>query len=188
MSKENGATELKCFIWVVKRQNHCGSRLFIVPGPFFWPIHYWLLWILVFISLFIISLVHASGLLLSFSIAWKIARSLGEVEYITVVDSGGGTRPPPLPSFIFRPNRGPKSRKKLRPHPLISGSGWRSPPPLSEGLDPPLYKAQLLNFSQFEKGHLEPGDFPHWHCVRSPCLARSVILMNFSKYEQTKPK
>ena len=105
-------------------------------------------------------------------------------------NSGGsreGALPPPL-SFIFRPNRGPKSRKKnWDPHPLISGSGWPSPPPLSEGLDPPLYKAQLLHFSQFEKRHLEPGDFPHWHCVRSPCLARSVILMNFSKYQQTKP-
>ena len=104
-------------------------------------------------------------------------------------NSGGsreGALPPP--SFIFRPNRGPKSWKKnWDPHPLISGSGWPSPTPLSEGLDPPLYKAQLLHFSQFEKRHLEPGDFPHWHCVRSPCLARSVILMNFSKYQQTKP-
>ena len=106
-------------------------------------------------------------------------------------NSGGsreGALPPSPLSFIFRPNWGPKSRKKnWDPHPLISGSGWPSPPPLSEGLDPPLYKAQLLHFSQFEKRHLEPGDFPHWHCVRSPCLARSVILMNFSKYQQTKP-
>ena len=151
---------------------------------YFWLIHYWL-WILAFTSLFIISLVHASDLLLSFFIAWKIARSWGEVECITVVDPG---KEPSSPSFIFRPNRGPKSRKKnWDPHPLISGSGWPSPPPLSEGLDPPLYKALLLNFSQFEKRHLEPKDFPHWHCVRSPCLARSVILMNFSKYQQTKP-
>ena len=120
MSKENGATELKCFIWVVKRQNHCGSRLFIVPGPFFWPIHYWLLWILVFISLFIISLVHASGLLLSFSIAWKIARSLGEVEYITVVDSGGGTRPPPsLPLFLDQTEARRAEKKIETPPPYL---------------------------------------------------------------------
>ena len=67
--------------------------------------------------------------------------------------NSGGSREGALPpSFIFRSNRGPKSRKKnWDPHPLISGSGWPSPPPLSEGLDPPLYKALLLNFSQFEK-------------------------------------
>ena len=47
------------------------------------------------------------------------------------------------PSFIFRPNCGPKGRKGKvgRPGPpLISGSGLPSPPPpnLSEGLDLPL--------------------------------------------------
>ena len=91
MSKENGAKELKCFSSHKadsRKRNNCGSRLFVVPGSFFWPIHYWFLWILAFTSLFIISLVHTSGSLLSFSIAWKIARSWGEVEYITVVDPG----------------------------------------------------------------------------------------------------
>ena len=56
----------------------------------------------------------------------------------------------PGPSFIFRPNCGPKGRKEKlgRPGPPLiswSGSGWPPPPPppppppnLSEGLDLPL--------------------------------------------------
>ena len=44
--------------------------------------------------------------------------------------SGGGAGEPRLP-LIFRPNWAP----------LISGSVWSpSPPPLSEGLDPPLHR------------------------------------------------
>ena len=130
MSKENGATELKCFIWVVTRQIQESGIIADLAYSLFLEvfsdllIHYWLLWILAFTSLFIISLVHASGLLLSFFIAWKIARSWGEVEYITVANPGEkpGGRPPPL---IFRPNWGPKGRKKL----------FLRPPPLSQGLD-----------------------------------------------------
>ena len=53
------------------------------------------------------------------------------------------TGPGDPPSLICRPKWGPKGRKKLflrPPPPLISGSGWPPPlpPPLSEGLDPPL--------------------------------------------------
>ena len=60
----------------------------------------------------------------------------------SVADPGkepGGPTPPPL---IFRPNVGPKCRKKFfwdRPHPLfISESGWPPPPLIFKGLGPPL--------------------------------------------------
>ena len=61
---------------------------------------------------------------------------------ISEVCSGGsrgraqGARPP----FIFRRKWGPEGRQQFfwGRAPLISGSGWPPPPPLSEGLDPPL--------------------------------------------------
>lgn len=191
MSKENGATELKCFIWVVTRQIQESGIIADLAYSLFLEvfsdllIHYWLLWILAFTSLFIISLVHASGLLLSFSVAWEIARSWGEVECITVVDPG--KEPSSLPLFLDQTEARRAEKKIETPPPHLrvwmtvpSSLIWRSK-------SAAVLKAQLLNFSQFEKRHLEPGDFPHWHCVRSHCLARSVILMNFRKYQQTKP-
>ena len=61
-------------------------------------------------------------------------------DNFAVADPGGGGDP-----LNFRPNWGPKGRKKffLWPGlPLISGSGWPPPPPpstpLSWGLNPPL--------------------------------------------------
>ena len=60
-----------------------------------------------------------------------------ECLYRSVVDPGKGPGgPAPL---TFGLNCGPKGREKIflnRPIPLISGSGWTPPPPLSEGLDP----------------------------------------------------
>ena len=105
-----------------RKRNNWGSRLFIVPGSFFWLIHYWL-WILAFTSLFIISLVHASGLLLSFFIAWKIARSWGEVECITVADPG--EKPGGRPPLLFLDQTEARRAEKL----------FLRPPPLSQGLD-----------------------------------------------------
>ena len=56
------------------------------------------------------------------------------------IQGRGPGGPPPL---IFRPNGGAKGLIFLffeaAPPPLISGSGWPLPPPLSEGLNPPLY-------------------------------------------------
>ena len=53
------------------------------------------------------------------------------------------------PALILRPNWGPKDWQKfflrLGP-PLISGSGWLSPPPLSEGLDLPLQVTMVAKF------------------------------------------
>ena len=53
----------------------------------------------------------------------------------------------PCPLF-FRPNWGPKGRKKDHPpQPFISGSGWQGfPPPLPEGPDP---SPNSLAFSTF---------------------------------------
>ena len=79
------------------------------------------------------------GLSLKISRCWVYA-SRWVTEQLAVTDPGEG-----CPPLIFRPNWGPKGRKKfvLRlPLPLISGSGWLCPlpppPPLSEGLDAPL--------------------------------------------------
>ena len=64
--------------------------------------------------------------------------SASKCLYRSVVDPGEGPRgPTPL---TFGPICGPKGWEKVfldRPTPLISGSGWPSPP-LSEGLDPPM--------------------------------------------------
>ena len=67
------------------------------------------------------------------------------MNHLTGVDPGegpgGGGVPAPL---IFRPNLGPKVRKNLfeTTRPLSQGLDNRPaplpPPPLSEGLDPPL--------------------------------------------------
>ena len=81
------------------------------------------------------------GLSLKSSSCWVYA-SRWVTEQLAVTDPGEG-----CPPLIFRPNWGPKGRKKfvLRlPLPLISGSGWLRPPlpppppTLSEGLDAPL--------------------------------------------------
>ena len=137
MSKENGATELKCFIWVVTRQIQESGIIADLAYSLFLEvfsdllIHYWLLWILAFTSLFIISLVHASGLLLSFSIAWKIARSWGEVECITVVDPG--KEPSSLPLFLDQTEARRAEKKIETPPPHLrvwmtvpSSLIWRS--------------------------------------------------------------
>ena len=56
---------------------------------------------------------------------------------------------PLLPLLIFRPNGGPRGRKIFfeTAASRISGSGWSlptpHPPPLSEGLDPPLLAVAL---------------------------------------------
>ena len=55
------------------------------------------------------------------------------------------------PALIFRPNWGPKDSQKFfwrlaPPRPLISGSGWPSPPPLSAGLDLPLQVTMVAKF------------------------------------------
>ena len=169
-----------------RKRNHCGSRLFIVPGSFFWPINSLL--IIVNSSLYFI-IHHIPGTCQRFTFVLLYSmENRAELGRSRMYNSGGSREGALLPSFIFRPNRGPKSRKKNwdpTPHLRVwmtvpSSLIWRSK-------SAAVLKAQLLNFSQFEKRHLEPGDFPHWHCVRSHCLARSVILMNFSKYQQTKP-
>ena len=51
---------------------------------------------------------------------------------------GPGAHPPPL---IFRPKWDPKGRKKFfeTGSPLSQGLDDQAPPPLSEGLDPPLH-------------------------------------------------
>ena len=66
---------------------------------------------------------------------------------ITVADQGEGPGEP-VPPF-FRPNWGPKGRKKDRPPPpFISGSGWQGfPPPLPEGLNPSLNSLAFNTFS-----------------------------------------
>ena len=51
--------------------------------------------------------------------------------------SRGGAGPGPAP-LIFRPNWGPKSRKKFLETPLLLSQGLDDRPTLSEGLDPPL--------------------------------------------------
>ena len=66
----------------------------------------------------------------------------------SVVGPGEGPGWPPL---IFRPNWGPKDWQNFfletrPPPPLISGSGWLSPPPLSEGLDLPLRVTMVATF------------------------------------------
>ena len=66
------------------------------------------------------------GLSLKSSSCWVYA-SRWVTEQLAVTDPGEG-----CPPLIFRPNWGPKGRKKfvLRlPLPLISGSGWLHPPP-----------------------------------------------------------
>ena len=59
------------------------------------------------------------------------------------IQGRGPGNPAPSPPLIFRPNWGPKGRKKVflrRPSTLFSGFGWPSPTllPLSEDLHPPL--------------------------------------------------
>ena len=60
------------------------------------------------------------------------------LQWLIQEGTGG---PSPL---IFRPNWGPKGRKKFfgDRSPLIQGSGWPSPlPPLFQGVDPALYSS-----------------------------------------------
>ena len=68
---------------------------------------------------------------------------------------GSTPSPPPQPSspLIFRPNRGPKSRKDCfwRPRsPYLRVWMTSPPPPLSEGMDPPLHRVrEFLGKTQF---------------------------------------
>ena len=66
---------------------------------------------------------------------------------------------PPVPLFLDQTEARRAEKKNWDPHPLISGSGWPSPPSLSEGLDPPLYKAQLLNLVSLRKDIWNQGIF-----------------------------
>ena len=75
----------------------------------------------------------------------KAVRTATPYNYNLSGECRGGPHPPP-PPLIFRPNWGPKGRKKIFSRlgiPLSPGSGWPPPPPhpLSECLaclDPPL--------------------------------------------------
>ena len=65
-------------------------------------------------------------------------------KQILVADPGERPAPPP-PPVIFRPNWGPKGRKKVYGDPpffLFKGLNDRCPPPLSQSLDPALNIAQ----------------------------------------------
>ena len=80
--------------------------------------------------------------LLSGEYFWKHALSLtvftGYVRTVAVTDRGEGSRGPG-PPLIYRPNWGPKGWKKIgRPSPPLSQGLDDWPPPLSDGLDPPL--------------------------------------------------
>ena len=97
----------------------------------------------------------------------------------SVVDPEEG----PFP-LTFRPNWGPKVRKKILLSPgssLISGSGW-PPPPLSEGLDPPLHlhtymqTVSKITCIVFDNSYL---------CVDDICL--SVIIRSYKLFWQLLP-
>ena len=107
-----------------RKRNHCGSRLFIVPGSFFWPINSLL--IIVNSSLYFI-IHHIPGTCQRFTFvllySMENRSELGRSRIYNSGESRGETRG--APPLIFRPNWGPKGRKKL----------FLRPPPLSQGLD-----------------------------------------------------
>ena len=72
-------------------------------------------------------------------------RTKFKVTRKTVADQG---EPPPAPIFLDlnEARRAQNIFFETGPLPLISGSGWPPPPPLSEGLDPALTLS--LNFLQ----------------------------------------
>ena len=57
---------------------------------------------------------------------------------MTMADPGKGAEEPVPPLFLDQTEAQRAEKDFLRPLSLISGSEW-PPPPLSDGLDPPLY-------------------------------------------------
>ena len=64
----------------------------------------------------------------------------GSLVTNTSCGSRGAARrgPAPTPLFLDQNEARGAEKKNLSPPPVISGSVYEPPPPLSEGLDPPL--------------------------------------------------
>ena len=89
---------------------------------------------------------------------WATCVTDWKIIFLSGGSRGGarGTRP----SLAFRPNWGPKGRKKLlkTAPPLILGSGWPPPPSVSQGLHPALFLMYSPGPGCLNVGYYYPPD------------------------------